>query len=296
MSQRVFYIVHLDKARIASLAVIVAGLLLTAFATGYRTGNAVDPLPTDRSNIGFNDLSFNDLSLNETIDSMAERQNDTSVDNDQVHSLETSATDSKEPNSLSNSSIDLLATKETNLEPKQRVNLLDSALDTTEDNNKYQNLDATSEKVSRSSDKKVDDVKKAITKKPTTKESQTNHKPVKKQKKTTKKEIKNQEKTQVDRKDTKKETAKKEPTTVAKKEPKPDIYLLQMGAYQSREAALRLSDQIRQHGIQTYVRKTGNVHTVRTEAVTNRQQLFQTEKKLKSLRFSPITVMIKENN
>lgn len=291
MSQRVFYIVHLDKARIASLAVIVAGLLLTAFATGYRTGNAVDPLPTDRSNI-----AFNDLNLNETIDPMAERQNDPSADNDQVHSLDqpmTSATDSKEPNSLQNSSIDLLASKEANLKPKQRVNLLDSAIDTTEDNDNYQNSDATAEKISRSSDKKVDDAKKTVKKKPTTKESQTNPKPVKKQKKTTKKE---QEKSQVVRKNTKKETEKPEPTTVAKKEPKPDIYLLQMGAYQSREAALRLSDQIRQHGIQTYVRKTGNVHTVRTEAVTNRQQLFQTEKKLKSLRFSPITVMIKENN
>lgn len=39
MSRRVFYIVHLDKGRILALSVVGAGLILTAFAAGFRFAN-----------------------------------------------------------------------------------------------------------------------------------------------------------------------------------------------------------------------------------------------------------------
>jgi cell division septation protein DedD len=43
MRTRVFYVINLDKNRILSISVIFTGLILTAFATGYRMGIASQP-------------------------------------------------------------------------------------------------------------------------------------------------------------------------------------------------------------------------------------------------------------
>lgn len=54
MSRRVFYIVHLDKGRILALSVLGAGLILTAFAAGFRfaNGRSQPVAPTTAADIG----------------------------------------------------------------------------------------------------------------------------------------------------------------------------------------------------------------------------------------------------
>lgn len=262
MSRRVFYIVHLDKGRIAALSFFGAGLLLTAFATGYRFAPQASQASPESADISLLDSSSPDspdaardegdvpaISLND------ERRDVASNHDDESPAENRDSDDRREPK-------------------RERVNLLDSAMPAES---------STRPERKESPDNRSE--KRREEKKPVKKEKRTKEN-VKKE--TVKKE-KKQDKPAT--KITEKKNSEKEAEKVVEKQ---SVYVLQMGAYQSREAALRLSEQIRKHGISTYVRKTGKIHTVRTDGTTNREELFRLEKKLKSLNFSPVTVRIQD--
>lgn len=276
MSRRVFYIVHLDKGRIAALSFFGAGLLLTAFATGYRFAPQASQASPESADISLLDSSSPDspdaardegdvpaISLND------ERRDGASNHDDESPAENRDSDDRREPK-------------------RERVNLLDSAMP-AESSTRPERKESPDNRSEKRREEKKPVKKEKRTKENVKKET------VKKEKKQDKPATKITEK-----KNTEKEAEKRTasdadaPAKTEKVVEKQSVYVLQMGAYQSREAALRLSEQIRKHGISTYVRKTGKIHTVRTDGTTNREELFRLEKKLKSLNFSPVTVRIQD--
>ena len=278
MSRRVFYIVHLDKGRIAALSFFGAGLLLTAFATGYRFARQASPESADISLLGSSSSDSPDAVKNEgdvlAISLNDERRDVASNHDDESPAENRDSDDRREPK-------------------RERVNLLDSAMpaDSSIRAERKENPDNRSEKRREE--------KKPVRKENRTKEN-VKKETVKKDKKQDKPATEIIDTKITEKKNTGKEAEKKTagnadaPAKTEKVVEKQSFYVLQMGAYQSREAAVRLSEQIRKHGISTYVRKTGKIHTVRTDGTTNREELFRLEKKLKSLNFSPVTVRIQD--
>lgn len=274
MSRRVFYIVHLDKGRIAALSFFGAGLLLTAFATGYRFAPQASQTSQDSAEVSLLDSSAPDAAREEG----------------SIPAI--SLNDEKREVALNENGESPAANREsddrTKTQKRERVNLLDAAMP-AESSTRPERIDSADNR----SEKRREE-KRPVKKEKRTKESVTKE-PAKKEKKQDKPAKKITEK-----KNTEKQTEKKTagdsdtPVKTEKVAEKQSVYVLQMGAYQSREAAVRLSEQIRKHGISTYVRKTGKIHTVRTDGTTNREELFRLEKKLKSLNFSPVTVRIQD--
>jgi len=296
MSRRVFYIVHLDKARIATLSFLASGMLLIAFATGYRIARSsnADTASIVSMNDPMNDpirSSFQNDMMHRSVDS-----NPDPIDSDLKSSDQDSKTEIKDTDRKSKPDTDQDATETTSKtttirdskEPpqRQRINLLDAATDP--ENDQDNRTDNQADRLPKKSlqPAKTEPVKKEAIRKPT------------KAKETVRKDaVKPQNKKPVTSKKTepeKRKTIEKKNNSIDAPTAKPSVYVLQMGAFQSREAALRLSDQLRSHGVSTYVRKTGKTHTVRTDGTTDRQALSNLEKKLKSLHFSPITVMIQD--
>ncbi len=233
MSRRVFYIVHLDKGRIAGLSIVLSGLLMTAFATGYRLAPRASSEPAN-------------VHLLAARDPIPDGPEDNSLPSISLSENNNSDRNTREP------------------VKRERVNLLEAGMPSDSVKRKR---DTKPSVATPAREKEKAKPKKKVTKKVTKKK--TTPKAKKPAKKTRSKDVK-------------------------KKPEKKSYYVLQMGAYQSRDAALRLAAQIRKHGINAYVRKTGRIHAVRTDGTTNRKDLFKLERKLKSLNFTPITVKIKD--
>lgn len=276
MSRRVFYIVHLDKGRIAALSFFGAGLLLTAFATGYRFAPRASQASPESASISL-------------LNSGSPDSPDAARDRGDVHAISihderrniASSHDDKSSTEIHNS--------DDRREPKrERVNLLDSAMP-ARSSTRRELKESPDNRTEKQSQEKTTVRKQKRTEENVKKET------LKEEKKQDKPSTKITENKNIGKKAKKRTAGEADaPAKTEKVVEKQNVYVLQMGAYQSREAALRLSEQIRKHGINTYVRKTGNIHTVRTAGTTNRKDLFRLEKKLKSLNFSPVTVRIED--
>lgn len=282
MSRRVFYIIHLDKTRIFSLFVIGAGLLLTAFATGYRLagpGSLVSLPGMNRKQ----EVSSRDAA-GEKIDNTSEP---TSREDQSSPPKETS----KEAG-LDDRDQPLLAAKDaTRHEPAtgnsqpEHVNLLDSALPPDgKDLKPYRkiNPDADEIKDEASQGKKPSRKlqKKERSGKADRKKESEHRERTKKKKKAPAKEADNEASPS---------SSDRAKEGLAKKE----LYVLQLGAYQSRPAALRLAEQLGKQGVPAHVIKIGNIHAVRTEKKGDLEEMATLEKKLRSLNFSPVNVRLK---
>lgn len=334
MSRRVFYIVHLDKGRILALSVIGAGLILSAFAAGFRFAGS-HPRPADAAmsaEIGRDATRSllaprqDNTAAREATDgkestSSASREESTSSIRDEAkpdsqRAGESTATRSEEGTRTSKRSDDRgsetssedhsRSTEERLALAKKKVNLLDSALPEEE---RGSNLDVYRRRVSDKTEKEPS----------TSSEDRKDRKP-------TKHRVKHERKEKTGEKAEKHTKKKKDPTDRQhrkKKEKKKveagndqdqasstpgestapvsrdaasqegDGFSLQMGAYQTKDAALRLAGEVRKLGVPVSVVKNGQLHTVRTAATTDRDDLSRTEKKLRSLNFSPIPVRVK---
>jgi cell division protein FtsN len=276
MSRRVFYIVHLDRGRIAALSFVAAGLLLTAFATGYRFATRISPRPQESARVSLLDNDTPDPAsteiqpVREAALSQDERRRNPARPDDESSAEDLKRTDQREPR-------------------REKVNLLDAALP-SESSTKPERKERRERKDNRQVKQKEE---KKTTRKEKQKKDRADVETAAKEIKPDKPSRKNTE-SRSSEDATVRDTvadASVEPEVTSKKQ---SVYVLQMGAYQSRDAALRLSEEIRKHGINTYVRKTGKIHTVRTEGTTNREDLFRLEKKLKALNFSPVTVQVQD--
>lgn len=295
MKKRVFYVINLDRGRILMVSVLIVGFLLISFATGYRFGTSGSPeIPVNRDthneafmdparqgldrSLGTGETDQPKLASPGDLTTLPEAEKpQTKPETRLVEHREKPAARERESAREEKRSTNLTDKRQAKVEKTQKPSkpARTEKADRNERNNRHETIVAKPEKP-RATEKP------RIEKPQATRPARNESKPNKLQ--------------------TSEKNRKPMPGESARLEPKGTMRLanvpaskqssLQLGTFTSRDAANRMSDQLKKQGFDAGLVQANGKFSVRVGKSTDDAELKRLEEKLRQKNYSPIRVHI----